>query len=126
MSYTSIKMSSYKTNGNGHGNGRDNLNYIILKDLYLIHGSTLFKNGTNNSVIEIIMNYTFTEEDKLRAREVSENYEIAMLSAKLALASQKKFILNAIFDSIKSESAKNGKTIDTLLEEKITGQLALF
>lgn len=117
----------YANNGKKQDrNGKDKLNYAILKELYSLHGSNLFKNGSDNSVIETIMKYTFTEEDKIKAREAGEGYAIAMFSAKLSLSAQKKIILNALFESLKNESLKSSKSIETLIDEKITGQMALF
>lgn len=120
-----VKMSLQYSN-NRNGNGKDKLNYSILKELYSFYGSNIFHNGNDSKIIEIIMNHTFTEEEKIRAKEAGDGYEIAMFSAKLSLADQKKIVLKVLFESIKHDSSKNGKTIETLLDEKITGQLALF
>ena len=123
-----------KNNGNGkssnrviNGNGKDILNYLIMKDIYKKHGQEVFNKKDDGLVIETVMKYTYSEEESKRAKEDGgEDYAIARFASKLGFAEQRKTILYILFDMIQNDSAKNGKSIDTLLEEKITGQFALF
>lgn len=114
----------YAVEGNGKVNGdslNGNLDYVILKDLYFKYGMKIFDMANEGDVLTIIMNYIFKEEDKEKARSSGGDIYLATLySAKLAVAIKAVLpVLSCIFDSM-IEDSKKGKTIDELLEAKIS------
>lgn len=107
-----------RINGNKINSG---LNYIILKDLFLRYGADIFREENEPGILTIILNHTYRDEDKEKARKTGgEIFLSAMYSAKLAVALRAVMpVLKCTFDGIIHDSRNNGKSIEEILDEKI-------